>query len=157
MRQWIWSALVQMMACRLFGAKPLSKPMLGYHQLDKLQRNFDQNSNFLIHENAFENVVCEMTANLSRGRWINSNVHTLSCWISYVYVYVYLPMLRLHAGESLRFLASDWMRNGSWARGSVPGGSATVSLPLTIYFFSQKHGKYAIVQCNLRHNAYRYQ
>ena len=34
MRQWIGSALVQMMAWRLFGAKPLSKPMLGYCQLD---------------------------------------------------------------------------------------------------------------------------
>ena len=34
MRQWIRSALVQIMACRLFGAKPLSKPMLGYCQLD---------------------------------------------------------------------------------------------------------------------------
>ena len=34
MRQWIGSALVQIMACRLFGAKPLSKPMLGYYQLD---------------------------------------------------------------------------------------------------------------------------
>ena len=34
MRQWIRSALVQIMACRLFGAKPLSKPMLEYYQLD---------------------------------------------------------------------------------------------------------------------------
>ena len=34
MRQQIGSALVQIMACRLFGAKPLSKPMLGYCQLD---------------------------------------------------------------------------------------------------------------------------
>ena len=66
---------------------------------------------------------------------------------------MYIP----HAGESLRFLASDWLRNGSWARGSVPGGSATVSLPLTIKFFSQKHGKYDTVQCNLRHNAYLFQ
>ena len=33
-RQWIGSALVQIMACRLFGAKPLSKPMLGYCQLN---------------------------------------------------------------------------------------------------------------------------
>ena len=30
MRQWIGSALVQIMACRLFGAKPLSKPILGF-------------------------------------------------------------------------------------------------------------------------------
>ena len=34
MRQWIWSALVRIIACRLFGAKPLSKPILGYCQLD---------------------------------------------------------------------------------------------------------------------------
>ena len=34
MPQWVGSALVQIMACRLFDAKPLSKPMLGYCQLD---------------------------------------------------------------------------------------------------------------------------
>ena len=34
MYQWIRSALVQIMACRLFSAKPLSKPMLDYCQLD---------------------------------------------------------------------------------------------------------------------------
>ena len=34
MCQWIGSSLVQIMACRLFGAKPLSKPMLDYCQLD---------------------------------------------------------------------------------------------------------------------------
>ena len=34
MRQWIGSALVQIMACHLFSAKPSSKPMLGYCQLD---------------------------------------------------------------------------------------------------------------------------
>ena len=34
MRHWTGSALVQIMACRLFGAKPLSKPMLDYHQMN---------------------------------------------------------------------------------------------------------------------------
>ena len=34
MCQWIGLELVQIMACRLFGAKPLSKLMLGYCQLD---------------------------------------------------------------------------------------------------------------------------
>ena len=34
MRQWIRSALVQIVPCRLFGAKPLSKPVLVYCQLD---------------------------------------------------------------------------------------------------------------------------
>ena len=34
LRQWIRSGLVQIMACRLFGAKSLSKPAVGYCQLD---------------------------------------------------------------------------------------------------------------------------
>ena len=34
MRQWIELSLVQVMACRLFGAKPLPEPMLAYCQLD---------------------------------------------------------------------------------------------------------------------------
>ena len=33
-RQWIRSALDQIMACRLLGTKPLSKPVQGYFQLD---------------------------------------------------------------------------------------------------------------------------
>ena len=50
-RQWTGSALIQIMACRLFGAKPLSKPMHGYWQLDpkeQSQWNFNQNSNMSI-------------------------------------------------------------------------------------------------------------
>ena len=34
----------------------------------KLQLNFDQDTKFFIHENAFENVVCAMAAVVSRGR-----------------------------------------------------------------------------------------
>ena len=34
MRPWIVSALVQIMACRLYGAKPLSDPRLDHYQLD---------------------------------------------------------------------------------------------------------------------------
>ena len=34
MRQWTGSSLIQVMACRLFGAKPLPEPMLAYCQLD---------------------------------------------------------------------------------------------------------------------------
>ena len=38
-RQWIVSALVQIMACRLCGAKPSSEPMLDYYQLDPLEQS----------------------------------------------------------------------------------------------------------------------
>ena len=39
MRQWTGSALFQVMACRLFGAKPLPEPMLVYCQLDSWEKN----------------------------------------------------------------------------------------------------------------------
>ena len=51
MRQWIGSALVQTMVCRLFGVKPLS----------------NQNTILFIQKSAYENIVCEMTAILSPG------------------------------------------------------------------------------------------
>ena len=73
MRQWMGSVLVQIMACCLFSAKPLSKPMLGYYQLNfrnKLEWNLSQDRKLFIHENASENIVCEMAAILSRRRWV---------------------------------------------------------------------------------------
>ena len=45
MRQWTGSALVQIMACHLIGAKPLPEPMLIYYQLDPWDQTF---LNFLI-------------------------------------------------------------------------------------------------------------
>ena len=72
MRQGIGSALVHVVACRPFGAKPLSMPMLNHFYLNKLQSNFNQNTKCFIHENASENIVCETTAILSMGRWVNS-------------------------------------------------------------------------------------
>ena len=74
MHQWIGSALVQIMPFCLFGTKPLSKPMLGYWQLDpdnKLQWNFNQNTNLFSHKIASENIICQMVAILSRVRWVN--------------------------------------------------------------------------------------
>ena len=38
MHQWTGSALVQVMACHLFGAKPLPEPMLVYWQLDSWEQ-----------------------------------------------------------------------------------------------------------------------
>ena len=64
------------MACRLVTAKPLSEPMLEYFQFDPSEQTlmksemFYRNSDIFIHENAFENVVCEMAAILSRSRCV---------------------------------------------------------------------------------------
>ena len=72
-RQWTVSALVKIMACRLFGAKPLSKPMLVYHPLDHWEQTsmkFWSKWNLFIHENGSQNIVCEMATILSRGGWV---------------------------------------------------------------------------------------
>ena len=84
MRHWIRSALVQIMAWRLFDAKPLSKPMLAivnWTLRNKLQWNFKQNTRLFINKNAFENIVCEIAVILSRERWVNAPAVTtaLSC------------------------------------------------------------------------------
>ena len=57
-------SLVQIMACHLFGAKPLSKPMLAYCELNPwniFQWNLNQDTMIFIEENDFENV-CKMAA-----------------------------------------------------------------------------------------------
>ena len=62
------SSLVQIMACRLVSAKPLSEPILEYFQLDdeeQISVKSYQNSNIFIQQNAFKNVVCEMAFCLS--------------------------------------------------------------------------------------------
>ena len=60
MRQKIWSALVQVMAWRRFGAKPLNEPVLAYCQLDLWNKIWNSNryTKLFIHVNAFETVVC---------------------------------------------------------------------------------------------------
>ena len=77
MWQIIWSALVQIMACCLFGTKLLSKPMLGYCQLDKLQWNFNQNTKFFIHGNAPDYTICKMKAIVSRKKWVKMSISSL--------------------------------------------------------------------------------
>ena len=57
MRQWTGSSLVQVMACRLFGAKPLPETMLTYCQLDSrepFQWILKRNSIIFIQENAIQ-------------------------------------------------------------------------------------------------------
>ena len=42
MRQWTMPPLVQVMACRLFGANPLPGPVLAYCQLDSWKQIADE-------------------------------------------------------------------------------------------------------------------
>ena len=70
MRRWTWSTLFHVMVCRLFGAKPLPKPMLTNCEMDPYKLTLVKcisEYKFFIDENAFENIVCEMAAILYRG------------------------------------------------------------------------------------------
>ena len=54
-RQWAWSVLLQVMACGMFGIKPLPKQMLTYCQLDPWEQtceslNSNENTTLFIHE-----------------------------------------------------------------------------------------------------------
>ena len=63
------------MACRQVDAKPLLETVQEYCELDLKETNFSEiwiNINLFIHENAFENVVCEMAASLSRSQCLKS-------------------------------------------------------------------------------------
>ena len=66
----IWSALfLQLMACCLFGIKPLPEPMLTYcylHPQEQISVKFETNINIFIKKNPFEHVVCKVLSILSR-------------------------------------------------------------------------------------------
>ena len=54
-----------------------SRFIINWTLRNKLQWSFSGKSNFFIQENAFENVACEMSAILSRGRWVKKTCLTL--------------------------------------------------------------------------------
>ena len=65
-----YPSLLQILACRLEGAKLLSEPMLEYY--NKLQWNLKRSKCIFVQENAFQNVVCEMATILSPLQCVNS-------------------------------------------------------------------------------------
>ena len=74
MRQWIRSALVQIIACRLLGANHYLNQcwvIVIWTLRNKLQWNFNLDTKLFIHEIASEIIICEMAAILSWGRWVN--------------------------------------------------------------------------------------
>ena len=112
MRQWIGSALVQIMACRLFGTKPLSKQcwvIVNWTLRNKLQWSFNPNIKLLIQENVPENIVCEMAAILSRFQCVKEcalyitvcNVASILVWTRAHFVndVLLVIQMRLHYSD----------------------------------------------------------
>ena len=80
--QWIGPALVQQMACHLFGAKPLSKPILdivSWTLRNKLQWNFYQNTSFSLWKCIWG--CLRNGSHFVQGRWVNDVIVELSQFI----------------------------------------------------------------------------
>ena len=74
MRQWIWSALIQIMACYLHGAKPLYEPKLAYCQLEPKEHI---SMTCCLKFKYLHSLKCVWTCRMSNGghfvhgRWVN--------------------------------------------------------------------------------------
>ena len=76
-------SLVQIMVCRLFGAKPLSQPMLDYCPSTHgniFQWNLNQNTTISIEDSEFQNVVRKSSAILSRPQCVNDAIWSRTPW-----------------------------------------------------------------------------
>ena len=80
MCQWTGPALVQVIACRLFGAKPLPEPMLPYCRLDTREQT---SMKFESKYKSFHSWNCMWKCRLRngghfvQGRWVNNVVSTV--------------------------------------------------------------------------------
>ena len=74
------------MACRQYGAKPLSEPVLPYCQLDLkeyISVKFYLKFKVFIQGNALQYVVCEMAAILSPPQCV------IDIWCTFIYIVFY--------------------------------------------------------------------
>ena len=88
--RWTESALVQVMACRLFGANPLPEPMLAYGQMtlgNKFQWNLNRYFIGFIAEDAFQNAICQngyhfvQEDELTKSRHANMDGPSSACFV----------------------------------------------------------------------------
>ena len=140
MRQWTGSGFVQIMACRLVGTKLLSEPcwnIVNWTLVNKLQWNSNRNTKFFIHGNEFENVVCEIAAILSRGRWVEVQFQRLG-WFSFqrqVWSYLYY---RMDVFTEFCWMSITWHTSCDlWHYSDVTGASRHLKV-LTIPLIIQK-------------------
>ena len=87
---------------------------------NKLQWNFNRNSNIFIQENAFERVVCEMAAILSRPQWVK---------IGHRIVHPLMIATRGHASLTIHVY---WWRGGDICLSRSDSGGHTSDLGLTM-------------------------
>ena len=113
MRQRIGSALVQIMACHLFGAKPLCKPVLGYCQLDLplFAKLLDRMSSYTkslfwklqVMDQAHEHFSWNCSQLNATGHlWKEStSLHLSQCWLRFVSAYAVTSLKWVNVQENV--------------------------------------------------------
>ena len=131
MRRWTRSSLVQIMACRLLGAKPLSEPMLTYSQLGLKEQNSVKYQSKWEH---FHSRKCDFPTKLSWGRWVK--LHNM----------MYVPLgYSLIIEESAWWLSMAWCLFGTRTSATIMMTLASHSLRVSRVFqtkLCQQQGKY---------------
>ena len=106
------------MACRLFGAKPLSKPMqstVNWTLTNKLRWSFNQNKTLFIYENASENIVCEMAAIFQGEDELISKSYCIKAKIDAQTAYPNHESSRIYSRFGIEII-EGWMRDKSYVR-----------------------------------------
>ena len=85
------SALIQIMACCLDGAKPLCEPLLSYFELDPKEHFSVNEISFQIQIFSFKkkhlNMVSEKWGHFVPGRWVKANLPSGLVWYQYMGTY----------------------------------------------------------------------
>ena len=122
MRRWIKSVLVQIMACRLSAPSHYLNQcwvIVNWTLGNKFQWNFNQNTKLFIHENASENVVCEMAVILSRGKWVKVITHPYPTTPTPIFCHTNKLVqrsanaMKIHASFKRLFLPAVHLKGGS--------------------------------------------
>ena len=115
----IWPLLVQVMACRLVGAKPFSEPMLEYYQLDISEHTSVTLYSKFIHfhkENELEQVICKIAAILSWHECLGMSRHEclgmrMIVKTTYSEQWFYMPGVGVTDERPRTLLLIDLMKN----------------------------------------------
>ena len=149
MRQWIGSALGQIMACRLFGAKPLSKPVLGYCQLDRKEQTSVKFESEFYHFHARK---CIWKCCLPEWRPFCSGGDELKCYSCHCKLQLWLgmkPVFTLnkisHCDEwKQKHICSFFWKPAVWVPKCFKSCSIKVKnwkgIALSIFLWHWKHG-----------------
>ena len=143
MRQIAGPSLVQIMVCRLFGAKPFPEPILTIYQWDQWEqtlKKWNRNTTIFIEENTFQNIFCKMSPFLFRLQWVSSYLYRGVLFGEFHCTETMVPRNSIRSGQKWPVFSNAI---SSWWRHQMDALSALLALcvgnsPVTGEFPSQR-------------------